>query len=157
MMKCPHCNGAHTLSQCPTWRGIYGGQIPETHRLVPVALMPAIEEALRRFTYFPLAAWVETIAAFDRVQLAPERSVGHTLDEDFEHFLSYSNLSNEPVATLAKLRLAYAANWNTGAAPFCDLHKMPLARCGCMPTDDGPGQPGAVETEKEGTEDANAK
>jgi predicted DNA-binding transcriptional regulator AlpA len=28
-------------------------------------------------------------------------------------------------------------------APFCDLHKMSLHKCGCMPTDDGPGQPAA--------------
>lgn len=33
------------------------------------------------------------------------------LDADFAHFLSYSNLSGESADVLAKLRLAYAANW----------------------------------------------
>jgi hypothetical protein len=31
-------------------------------------------------------------------------------------------------------------------APYCDLHKMSLSKCGCMPTDDGPGQEGAEES-----------
>jgi hypothetical protein len=40
----------------------------------------------------------------------------HTMEEDFQHFLSYSNLSGEGADVLAKLRKAYEANWR--AAPM---------------------------------------
>lgn len=35
----------------------------------------------------------------------------HTVDEDFEHFLSYSNLRNEPKETRQKMYLAFNAAW----------------------------------------------
>lgn len=27
IFTCPHCSGPHNLSQCPTWRGIYGNKV----------------------------------------------------------------------------------------------------------------------------------
>jgi len=33
----------------------------------------------------------------------------HTLEDDFQHFLSYSGLSDEPAEVIAKLRMAYEA------------------------------------------------
>lgn len=33
--------------------------------------------------------------------------------------------------------------------PFCELHKMALSKCGCVPTDDGPGQEGSEEVKAE--------
>jgi len=36
----------------------------------------------------------------------------HTVDEDFEHFLSYSGMRNEPQDTLRKLYLAFKAAWD---------------------------------------------
>lgn len=57
-MKCPQCEGPHTLSQCPNWR------------LLPVALHPAIEDALRGHCMMPITAWQDVIAAADRVQPA---------------------------------------------------------------------------------------
>ena len=55
----------------------------------------------------------------------------HTVDEDFDHFLSYSGMRNEPQDTLRKLYIAFKAAWDpchsaqhcveptgaTGAAP----------------------------------------
>lgn len=36
----------------------------------------------------------------------------HTLQQDFEHFLSYSGLSSESEDVRAKLLVAYTANWS---------------------------------------------
>ncbi len=41
--------------------------IPASHRLLPVALHPAIEEALKRYTWMPESAWQDVIAAANRV------------------------------------------------------------------------------------------
>ena len=42
------------------------------------------------------------------------------------------------------------ANWDAifkpaPPPPFCNLCKMPANTCGCVPTDDGPGQGGACQ------------
>jgi len=36
----------------------------------------------------------------------------HTVDEDFDHFLSYSGMRNEPQDTLRKLYIAFKAAWD---------------------------------------------
>lgn len=41
----------------------------------------------------------------------PETPPAHTCEDDFQHFLSYSGLSNEPKAVIEKMRLAFAAAW----------------------------------------------
>jgi hypothetical protein len=41
------------------------------------------------------------------------------MEDDFQHFLSYSSLSGEPADVLGKLRKAYAANWT--AQPIADV------------------------------------
>jgi hypothetical protein len=45
-----------------------------------------------------------------------------------------------------------AIEWSKKPAappPFCELHKMALSKCGCVPTDDGPGQDGSEEVKAE--------
>lgn len=47
--------------------------IPASHRLLPVALHPAIEEALKRHCMMPVTAWQDVIAAWDRLRDEQER------------------------------------------------------------------------------------
>lgn len=51
---------------------------------------------------------------------------------------------------------AWEAIFTATPQTMCGLCRKPVACCGCVPTDDGPGQDETPETEK-GTEDANAK
>lgn len=42
---------------------------------------------------------------------AVTNSLGHTLEDDWQHFLSYSGLRNEPADVLNKMRRAFEAAW----------------------------------------------
>jgi hypothetical protein len=37
--------------------------------------------------------------------------MSHTMEEDFQHFLTYSGLGNEPPEVIEKMRLAFSAAW----------------------------------------------
>lgn len=88
-MKCPQCDGPHTLSQCPNWRmknaliaAIHREESPGisanlterlnavnagSHRLLPVALAPHIRDALVETgkCFMPETLWAAVIAAHD--------------------------------------------------------------------------------------------
>lgn len=52
------------------------------YRLMPVKLLPAVAEAIKRYNFMPDAVWGDIIAAFDRVSpTAPERSETPADDE----------------------------------------------------------------------------
>jgi hypothetical protein len=46
----------------------------------------------------------------------------HTMEEDFQHFLTYSGLRNEPSDVIDKLRLAFEGAWD---APIPELPNPP--------------------------------
>lgn len=63
-MKCPQCDGDHSLSQCPNWR------VPAGFRVLSVALAPHIKDAIRECGVFqPEPLWAAIIARHDLVEL----------------------------------------------------------------------------------------
>lgn len=64
------------------------------YRLMPVKLLPAIAESIKRYNFMPDAVWGDIIAAFDRVSpAAPERS--ETPADDYvmaPHYRGYASL-----------------------------------------------------------------
>lgn len=95
----PNCKGDHTLSQCPTWFP------PEGYRLLPVALHPAIENALRRHCFMPITAWQDVIAAADRVSpdaRPADSAVQHAIHNLKEYRAGRSTFPGEAIGILER-------------------------------------------------------
>jgi hypothetical protein len=129
-MKCPHCNGDHTLSQCPTWKG---------YRLLPVALAPHIKDALVRYTDMPLAAWTDVMLAQERMDAAaPERSETLAVDEqhtvvallpEIHHRLSMAYLAGSmfPDESCYEYATKIMHEWDLPDAPAASSSAAPSA------------------------------
>lgn len=59
---------------------------------------------------------------------AVPQASAHTIEDDFQHFLSYSNLSFEPEEVKEKLLKAYEANWVAGPQANAEQDAQDAAR-----------------------------
>lgn len=87
--------------------------------------LPEIVKQLESCRYECEAGLLVNNTAFIELQrMAAEKpALVHSLNEDFEHFLSYSKLSTQPLDMIQKLRLAFEAAWEPRTEP---LDKMPV-------------------------------
>ena len=55
----------------------------------------------------------------------------HTMEEDFQHFLSYSGFSNEPPEIIEKMRKAYFGAWQPKERTCCCIPDQSRLDLGC--------------------------